>query len=223
MNRTPAMRTISIIFKIVLALVVLSGVITALVISTTTAEVLNTFAYFTIQSNLIVLGVAVYGAIRLLAKKPEGRLAVIIRNGATLWILITGLVFHFMLGGLFRFTGGMAWLSISLHYISPVMVILNWLLFEEKGKSRYIHTVYWMIYPIAYAVFSVVRFAIDGFAPYWFLNPVAQPPAGTGGVAGMLGIIAAMVAFFGLMGILIIRIDRIWKKKAEAAVKAGPA
>ncbi len=213
-------RAVSIAFKIVLILVIASGVITQLALARNSSEFFNTFFFYTFQSNLIVLAVAAYGIYRLLANRPERRAGTIVRNGATLWILITCLVYNFMLGGLFRFSGAMAWVSWSLHYISPLMTVLNWLLFEEKGKSRYVDTMIWFIYPLAYAAVALVRYAFDAFAPYWFLDPGRPYPQGAGSLGMVLAIIGGLLVFFGLVGLLIIRIDRFWKKRETRSAAA---
>lgn len=205
-----------VVFKTVLILIIGSGVATSLALAKNAHDFWNTFWYFTFQSNLIVLAVAAYGIYRRLARRPEKRPAALIRNGATLWILITALVYHFLLGGFFRFSGPAAWVSWSLHYISPLMTVLNWLLFEEKGKSRSIDTVYWFIYPLAYAAVAEARYALDRFAPYWFLDPVRPYPQGAGSVWVVLLVIASLLVFFGLLGLLIIGVDRFWNKRAAA-------
>ncbi len=216
-----AARTVNIAFKILLILVIASGVITELARADSAYGFFNTFFFFTYQSNLIVLAVAVYGVYRLLANRPERRLGTLIRNGAVLWILITCLVYNFMLGGPFKHTGPAAWVSWSLHYIAPLLTVLNWLFFEEKGKSRYVDTVLWLIYPLAYAAVAEARYALDRFAPYWFLDPGRPSPKGAGSIWTVLAIIGAMLVFFGLLGLLIIRIDRFWKKKAQAAASGA--
>lgn len=200
-------------FKIILALVITSGVALALSGATSGLEILNTFFYFTIQSNLILFAAMVYGAIRLLRGRAEGKIAAIIRNGSTLWILLTGLVYHFMLSGAAIAQGRFGYLSISLHYVSPVMAILNWILFEEKGRSRYLHVSFWVAYPLLYVGVSELRLLIDGFYPYWFLNPVAPYPEGTGSVWLMLAIVGALVVIFGLIGTLICFLDRLMGRK----------
>jgi hypothetical protein len=150
-----------------------------------------------------------------LSGRPEGRTAAFLRLGSTIWILITGLVYHFMLSGASIAAGRLNFSYVALHYVAPIMAVLNWILFEEKGKARLVYAVTWLIYPLAYVGLSLLRLAIDGFYPYWFLNPLKPLPAGTGSAGVMLAIVAGLVAFFGLVGLLIAFLDRLLGKRAK--------
>jgi hypothetical protein len=210
----------NIVFKVILALFILTGVGQSLVLARTGLDVFNIFFYFTNQSNLILLGVMIFGIVRLLSGKMEGRFAAFLRNGSTIWILITGLVYHFMLSGASIAAGRFNFSSVALHYVTPLMAVLNWIIFEEKGKARLGYAVTWLIYPLAYVGLSLLRLAIDGFYPYWFLNPLKPLPAGTGSVGLMLAIVAGLVAFFGLVGLLIAFLDRSLGKRAKPPLTA---
>ncbi|HNZ28219.1 MAG TPA: Pr6Pr family membrane protein, partial [Spirochaetota bacterium] len=60
-----------------------------------------------------------------------------LKSCALLWILITGLVFHFMLSKFHKPEGIFAYSNFILHYASPVGMLLNWLIFEKKGGYKY--------------------------------------------------------------------------------------
>jgi hypothetical protein len=219
---TTVNQTIGFIFKIILAFFILAGVGQSLLSARQGLDVLNTFFYFTIQSNLILLGVMAAGIVRSLSGRAEGRMAAFVRNGSTIWILITGLVYHFMLYGVAVASGRFNFSHVALHYISPLMAILNWILFEEKGRARLVYAVTWLVYPLAYVGLSLIRLAIDGFYPYWFLNPLLAYPAGTGSVGMMLAIVGGLVVIFGLVGLLIAVLDRALGRRIKQP-PAGPA
>jgi hypothetical protein len=220
MARQSIIRIINIAFKTILAFFVVSGLVVLLAISKTPRDSLNLLAYFTIQSNLILLFVVMAGAIRQIRNRPEPPLLRMIRNGSTLWILITGTVYHLLLSKSLTAGGPFLYALVAHHYVTPIMALLNWVLFEEKGKCRYRDAAYWLLYPLLYTVFSEVRALVDGFYPYWFLNPNAPFPKGTGSLAGLALAFAALLAFFVLSGLVIVTADRVlggtWGKRADA-------
>jgi hypothetical protein len=170
---------------------------------------LNTFSYYTIQSNLLVAAALLLGMYYLWTGKPEPQGVVVFKSGALLWILVTGVVFALLLSGLWQPQGAMAYVNLSLHYLTPIGMLLNWLLFEPKGRLKPAYLLAWMSYPLLYMLGSWVRGSLTGFYPYWFLNPTAPYPQGAGSVSGMLGLVGIMTAGFLLAGLLILFVDRL--------------
>lgn len=204
--------TAGIIFKMLIAFFCLTGIASNIIVAKSAYAACNLFSYYTIQSNLIVLFAAVYSIYLKINKKTETRLFKIIKNGSVLWILVTGLVFHFMLS-MFMHGTGIAWYAlVSLHYVTPAMALVNWFVFEEKGNCRYSFALYWLAYPVLYLAGSEIRFFFDGFLPYWFLNPYAPYPTGTGSFLVMLFIIAGLFAFFAAAGALLVKLDNFMAK-----------
>ena len=199
------------IFKLFLAVICILGISLNIASSKSISQALNIFSYFTIQSNLIVLCISVYGIILKTKRNNGGFIYLLLRSGAVLWILITGLVYHFMLSRVIHATGIWQISIIILHYITPLLAIINWILFEEKGKWKYIFSLYWLAYPVLYLVVSQVRRNIDGFSPYWFLNPVAKYPKGIGSYGNMAIAILILLISFTLLGLVIIKIDKVLK------------
>lgn len=213
----------SIIFKSLLGLVIVSGLVVIYCGVKTGLDFVNTFFYFTIQSNLILLGVTIFGIIQLVRQKPEGSVFRMIRISSVLWILITGLVYHFMLSAASVRNGTFSYSSVALHYIAPIFAILNWLIFEDKGKNSFTFVICQMAYPLVYVGISELRLLIDEFVPYWFLNPRQPLPDGTGSVGVMLAIVAGLVLFFGGLGAFIIFLDRLMGKRKTKNVTTPEA
>jgi hypothetical protein len=63
------------------------------------------------------------------------------------------------------------WVNIVLHYIMPVVMVVDWLVLPPKTTLSLQQTAYWLIYPLVYLVYTLVRGAAVGFYPYPFLNP----------------------------------------------------
>ena len=85
-----------------------------------------------------------------------------------------------------------------LHYVLPIAGVLDWILWPPKNRLPFRAIGWWMIFPAVYAVFSVVRGAIDGVYPYPFFDPDAV--GGYGAVALYCGV---MVVVFFLLALLV--------------------
>ncbi|WP_371496031.1 Pr6Pr family membrane protein [Kitasatospora sp. NBC_00374] len=175
----------------------------------------SSLVYFTIESNVIVLGYfasAVYWmARRGTVDAPAPRL----RGAATLYITITGLVAHILLNhGVSPLPGlgsGPAqlqnWSSFLLHYTTPVMVLVDWLCLKPRNASRWRDLPLWLVFPLGYAVVTEVRAALfPSFPlkyPYFFLDPSIE------GHAWVAGQIAQLTVEFVLLAALVIGLDRL--------------
>jgi hypothetical protein len=131
----------------VLALVVTAAMITQIVLLVDGGTDVNTAAseartglairfvrllsYFTIESNLLVLALAVS-----LAWNPvrDGRLWRVLHVDALLGIIITGLVFATVLAGQVRHHGVGSWLNAGFHYFAPAWAVAGWLLFGPRPR-----------------------------------------------------------------------------------------
>ena len=131
----------------------------------------NFFSYFTIQSNLFAAGVLLVSAYCATKGKRSPFLSSA-RGAATLYMVITGLVFAILLSGLkgVHFTA-VPRDNIILHYIMPVAVLLDWLIDRARPGVTFRHGLRWIIYPLIYVGYTLMRGPIVGWYPYPFLNP----------------------------------------------------
>ena len=121
--------------------------------------------YFTITTNLlaavvmtgIALGKAAFGSPVLL-------------GGLTLAMVFVGLVYVLFLRGQIELSGGARLADFLLHYVTPVSVLLFWLVFARKGALRHSDPFFWAIYPLAYAVYAIARGAVDNKYAYPFID-----------------------------------------------------
>jgi hypothetical protein len=190
------------------------------------AAVLNTLSYYTLQSNIVVLvffvAWLIYSYLRR-DRAPSARYYTI-KGGVIVCIALTLLVFHFMLRPtMFAMGGGDSYLvspaNLIVHYVVPLMTLADWLLFDKKGQFRRLDPIKWLLIPLAYLIFALVRaqFATFGSGsryPYFFMD---IDKYGVGQVA-----INCLFITFGLLvlGYVIYLVDlglsKIpwWKKKS---------
>jgi hypothetical protein len=140
----------------------------------------NFFSYFTILTNLFVAIVLIAGAINLIRGKQPTEADDILRGSATVSIAIVGIVFGLLLSHLD--SGMIPWTNFVLHALIPIVMVLDWLIQPPKTKLVPRHIWFWVIYPIAYLVYSLLRGAVINWYPYWFIDP-NKSPGGWIGVA----------------------------------------
>jgi hypothetical protein len=125
------------------------------------------FSYFTIQSNLLVLALAV-SLIRNPAR--DGRLWRVVHADALLGIAVTGLVFATVLAGLVHPQGLAAWVNAGFHYFSPAATVLGWLLFGPRPRFDWA-TIGWLFaWPLLWIAYTFAHGAATGWYPYPFLD-----------------------------------------------------
>jgi hypothetical protein len=156
-------------------------------------RLVNLFSYFTIQSNILVL----IAAIRLLidpslSAGPTARRRTgwqVVRLTGLLGIFVTGVVYVIVLRPLSHPTGIYAAVNAGLHYVTPLLAVLGWLLLGPRPRIGW--RVFWsaLIWPIAWLVYTMIRGAITGWYPYPFLE---VPTIGVGATARNLAVITIM-------------------------------
>jgi hypothetical protein len=137
-------------------------------------SVSNFFSFFTIQSNLLVaLLLVTVGTYVLLGK--SGRSVAYLRGALTLYMTMTGIIYILLLSG---YEQGLQTtipaVNVILHYVMPVLVLLDWLIFPPQKKLSFKLALLWLIYPMFYLVYSLIRGIFVNWYPYPFINPVVS-------------------------------------------------
>ncbi|HEV2709658.1 MAG TPA: Pr6Pr family membrane protein [Edaphobacter sp.] len=138
----------------------------------------NFFSFFTILTNLFVAIVLIVSASNLIRHRDPTEVDDILRGSATVSIAIVGLVFGLLLSHLD--SGMIPWTNFVLHSLMPIVMVLDWLIQPPKAKLVPRHIWFWVIYPIAYLVYSLIRGAFTNWYPYWFIDPNNSPGRWTG-------------------------------------------
>jgi magnesium-transporting ATPase (P-type) len=130
-------------------------------------RMIQTVSFFTIQSNLLVLVVAV-----MTVRNPlrDGRFWRVLRLDALLGITITGLVFDLVLIHYVHPSGWQLVATIGFHYVAPWATLLGWLLFGPRPRIDR-RTLTWVfLWPLAWIAYTFVHGAIVHWYPYPFLD-----------------------------------------------------
>jgi hypothetical protein len=57
-----------------------------------------------------------------------------------------------------------------LHSVIPAYTLIYWLIYSEEKNLKIPSVLIWLLYPIVYIVYILIRGSISGFYPYFFLN-----------------------------------------------------
>ena len=171
--------------------------------------VIKFFSFFTILSNTIV---AV--SLTVILIKPQSKLAVFFtepanKTAVAVYILVVGIVYNLILRALWAHTGWQKVADELLHVAVPLLYLLYWLFFIPKGFLQWKKPIYWLLFPIFYLVYSIVRGAVTNFYPYPFID-VNQIGYGR-------TLINAGLMFLGflILGLLFVSIDKLSKPSVE--------
>lgn len=153
----------------------------------------NYFSYFTIQSNILGVLVLLIGGLR----DPGSRGWQVLRGAATLYLVITGIIYAVLLADIDVQMDGL-WTNTALHKVMPIVIFVDWLLVPAaiSLSVRLIGSL--LIYPILYGVYSLIRGEIVDWYPYPFLDPRDD------GYLALSGRLALMVVFFAVLAVAVI-------------------
>lgn len=176
---------------------------------------LHQLRYFTTLSNLLAAGCA---GCALLRGRDRGAG---IKGLAVLCILVTAAVYHGLLAGTF---GGFSPFSLDwwgdklVHTAVPLLTVLDYLLFDQKGTMRWYFPLLWILAPLGYfaATAAIARTGLR-FPGSYTAYPYPFLDVWTLGWGPVLRNILLLAVGFLLLGALITGLDaRLAKRKARA-------
>jgi hypothetical protein len=127
----------------------------------------NTFAFFTIQSNLIVGGTTLLLALNLERTSTVFR---VLRLIGLVAITVTGLVYHVALASVLDLDGVHQLGNQLVHTVVPVLAVVGWLMFGPR--SMFSGRVAWLslVFPVLWLAFTLTRGAAIHWYPYPFID-----------------------------------------------------
>ncbi len=130
----------------------------------------NFFSFFTIESNMFAAAMLIASAI-LVGRSKQSVTLVMLRGAATLYMLMTGIIFAVLLSRLDVQLTAVPWDNIVLHYIMPVALVVDWILDPPKKRIGFKRGLLWIVFPLFYVAYTLVRGVFANWYPYPFLNP----------------------------------------------------
>lgn len=128
------------------------------------------FSFFTILTNLLV---TIYYTIHWL-QKPTSLLLRLQKPGVlsavTLYIAVVGLVYQIVLRSIWSPVGLQKLVDVLLHSIIPVFTLVYWFLYEKHTETSWKSIPSWLLYPLFYLAYILIRGSFSNFYPYPFVN-----------------------------------------------------
>ena len=221
-NLSKTQKTLSTIFKIVVFLSTLIGVILSVIASETTfMGSYRAFMYFTIQSNIAIAIIEIIGIFILWSKKPIGKFWYIIKLVFTVSITLTFAVFTFVLAPTFAHAWSIP--NVLTHLVTPIVSIIDFFFICYEYEYKKLDVLFVTLPPLAYSIYATIayiskwEFAPKTYYPYFFLNWGSE--AGAFGFStklpfmGCVYWILLLLLFILGIGFLFVFILKIIKKK----------
>ena len=162
------------------------------------------FSYFTVITNTLVAVVLTCAVTDRDSAACRWFLQPWVSSGIAVSIAVVGLAYSILLRHLWHPQGWQFIADELLHDVMPLLFLAYWWLCVPKGTLRLIHLPLWLIYPLVYFAYALLRGHLLGAYAYPFIDVALlgypQVFVNAGGI----------LAGFVLMALLVIGIDR-WK------------
>ncbi|MDX8047198.1 Pr6Pr family membrane protein [Gracilibacillus sp. S3-1-1] len=201
------MMKLKLVFHILISLISFVSVILHICYS---PEPLISTTKFTIHSNLLVAITFFISSFTILTRKNLNPVLDYLKNCSIIYMAVTLLTYHFFLSSGGEYAGIRIVTNLTLHYVIPICIFINWIMFETKKNYRYMFILYWILYPVLYSVVSLFRGLFDGFYPYFFLNPHGEIPFGVGSYSNVVLSIIVFSFVYVILGFLLILLNKLF-------------
>ncbi len=162
--------------------------------------VYNYFSYFTVLSGMAAVVAFVAGAIIAFTRAVDPAWLDWFRLLITTYIIVSGIVFLTIViqSSSRDYTIEVPWSSQLLHFWIPSIALLDWLTDAGKTRLPWKTTAWVMLVPVIWGAFTLVRGALVGWYPYFFLDPAQV----SGPLETLLYSLVAVVLFTGIAAVL---------------------
>ncbi|WP_368497644.1 Pr6Pr family membrane protein [Herbiconiux sp. A18JL235] len=204
------MRRIFGVVRVIAAGVIVAAVVGQLVHSLSLGQpdlahfLVNFFSFFTILSNALAAIALLVGAWFCFTTRVDPPWFNLGYAAVTTYMATTGVVYNLLLRNIELPQGQtLEWSNEILHVWAPLYVVLVWIV--SPGKRALPWSAIWaiIVFPIVWAVYTLIRGPIVGWYPYPFLNP-AQP----GGYGTVVIYVAGIAGFIALAASGVVALSR---------------
>jgi hypothetical protein len=179
--------------KLAFALLGFSGLVTevATLVAKGRFNSADFFSYFTVEANTLAVLSLVLSSLALASGHRSWGLD-FYRGAVTLYMTTTILIFIVLLSGYpSAELTAVPWDNTVLHYIMPIVIIVDWLIASRITPLAFSRALLWLVFPLGYLAYSLVRGPFAHWYPYPFMDPSTH---GYLGVAITSVVIAVVIA-----------------------------
>lgn len=161
---------------------------------------INFFSFFTVLTNTLAVVVLSYARVSRDSPSKRFFLAPVISSGIAVSILVVGLAYNLLLRHLWQPEGFQFIADELLHDVMPVLFFIFWWRCVPKGDLRLKHIGGWVIYPLVYFAYALLRGDLLGQYQYPFIDVSTlgypQVFVNAGGI--LMGFVLIALAVVGL-------------------------
>jgi hypothetical protein len=130
----------------------------------------NFFSYFTVLSNVLITVTLVALVLRPTLAQHVPFLT--LRGTATVAIIVTGLVYALLLAPASADVDvSLRWVDFIIHTLAPIVGLADWLVDRPRVPIPLTTVASWLVFPIVWLVYTMIRGAATDWYPYPFLDP----------------------------------------------------
>jgi hypothetical protein len=134
------------------------------------ASSLKFFSFFTILTNVLAAATLLVPVIVPQSSAGKFLARPSVRTAVTGYIIMVGVVYYLLLRDVSQRQGWPLFFEQMLHYVTPPLFVLDWLLFVPKHNLNWRVGVSAMGFPLAYLVWTLAHGAVSGWYPYPFVD-----------------------------------------------------
>ena len=177
-------------------------------------RIANFFSFFTIQSNIIGAFVLLLGAAGF---APRTRAWDYVRGGAMMFLMLTGVIYNTILASLTAdLHTTVPWVNDVLHKIIPVVMVVDFLIVPLAHRIEFRTALWWTVYPVAYAAYSLIRGPIVDWYPYPFLDP-----RDSGYVRVTVNMIVIAIGFVAVVWLVVAANNWLQSRQIQQRISTG--
>lgn len=134
-------------------------------------QAINFFSFFTIESNILACMAFLLGAFFILRYKQPAWFDQL-RGAITVYMVTTGLVYAVLLSGNeVALQTTLPWVNTIVHQVMPIAVLADWIVMRPKQRITQKQLLAWLLFPVVYVNYSLLRGPHAQWYPYPFLDP----------------------------------------------------
>ncbi|WP_016773360.1 Pr6Pr family membrane protein [Pseudomonas sp. R62] len=160
------------------------------------------FSYFTILTNTLVAAVLTCAVTERESAARRWFLQPWVSSGIAVSIAVVGLAYSILLRHLWHPEGWQFVADELLHDVMPLLFLGYWWCCVPKGTLRLWHLPLWLIYPLVYFIYALLRGHLLGAYAYPFIDVAVL------GYPQVLINAGGILVGFVLVGLLVIGLDR---------------
>ena len=161
---------------------------------------INFFSFFTVLTNTLAVVVLSYAWVNRDSAAKRFFLAPRVSSGIAVSIVVVSLAYNLLLRHLWSPSGFQFIADELLHDVMPVLFLIYWWRCVPKGHLRFTHIGAWVIYPLVYFAYALLRGDLLGQYQYPFIDVSTlgypQVFVNAGGI--LLGFVLIALAVVGL-------------------------